>query len=393
VSVIVPRMHAETGHFEVASGWHGTATVAASGAQSLPPLPASRTSVAGSTAALILIVVLVWLVVSMGLVIWLLNRRRALDREIEEARKQRKAEREQGAPVDAWTEAGRRATASEAASVAGAAGDMGVRGVAGEPGAAGVLARDPNDPRPLAIVTGGARRVGRATCLALARAGFDVLVTYRHSASEAATLIEEIRALGGEGTSEQVDTSDEHAVEAFALSLVEQNRVVDALVLNASSYEPTPLDQLDAATMLRDFRVNALAGVLMTAKLAPCLRGSKREGGGAVVVMCDIHAMGRPRLDFASYNITKAAACESVYTLARELAPQVRVNGVAPGAVAWPEHGHESEQIAQQRYLKRVPLGRVGSPEDAANAVRWLIVEATYVTGQIVRVDGGRWVT
>lgn len=389
-------MHAETGHFEVASGWHGSATVAASGAQSLPPLPASRTSVAGSTAAMILIVVLVWLVVSMGLVIWLLNRRRALDREIEEARKQRKAEREQGAPVDAWTEAGRRATASEAASVAGAAGAAGGKGArdaAGQPGAAGVLARDPNDPRPLAIVTGGARRVGRATCLALARAGFDVLVTYRHSASEAATLIEEIRALGVEGTSEQVDTSDELAVEAFAGSLVEQNRVVDALVLNASSYEPTPLDQLDAATMLRDFRVNAMAGVLLTAKLAPCLRGSTREGGGAVVVMCDIHAMGRPRLDFASYNITKAAACESVYSLARELAPQVRVNGVAPGAVAWPEHGRESEQIAQQRYLKRVPLGRVGSPEDAANAVRWLIVEATYVTGQIVRVDGGRWMT
>lgn len=388
-------MHAELGHFEATGTTHAAAGVgntlvantfvATVGEPLQPPLP--RKAV-GSFSFWILLLVLVWLAASMLMVIWLLRRRQELDREITAARKERQAQRDMGPRVDAWAEAGRRAEAGDPAG--DPAGDQSGEV---ESATAPQIVRDPSVPRPLAIVTGGARRVGRATCLALARAGYDILVTYRHSAKEAAALVEEISELGVNATGEQVDTSDEAAVEAFALALVEQGRVVDALVLNASSYEPTPLDQLDAATLLRDFRVNALAGVLLTARLAPCLRASKREGGGAVVVMCDIHAMGRPRLDFASYNITKAAACESVYTLARELAPHVRVCGVAPGAVAWPEHGQESEEIAQQRYLRRVPLGRVGTPDDAANAVRWLIVEATYVTGQIIRVDGGRWMT
>ena len=333
----------------------------------------------------ILVLVLVWLGVSMAMVLWLLRRRHSLDREQDDDRRRRRDELARSERVDAWAEAGRRAQAASTTDLresSDGATSPAMQRRMGEDGA-----------RPLAIVTGGARRVGRATCMELARAGFDILVTYRHSAAEAGALVAEIKALGVEAIAEQLDTSDEHAVEAFGRAMAEQGRVVDALVLNASSYEPTPLEQLDADTLLRDFRVNALAGVLLTARLAPCLRASKREGGGAVVVMCDIHAMGRPRLGFASYNITKAAACESVATLARELAPEVRVCGVAPGAVAWPEQGHESQEADQKRYLRRVPLGRVGTPEDAASAVRWLVVEATYVTGQIVRIDGGRWIT
>lgn len=387
-------MHAEPGQLEPTPTTHAAAPVASTSANptattfiatvglpppSPPPMPRK---LVGSVSFWALLLVLTWLAASMLMVIWLLRRRQELDREITAARKERQAQRDKEPQIDAWAEAGRRAQPSNPAT-----------DPSGEPAPRAAATPDPSTPRPLAIITGGARRVGRASCLALARAGFDILVTYRHSASDAASLIEELSDLGANASAEQVDTSDEHAVEAFARALVEQNRVVDALVLNASSYEPTPLDQLDADTLLRDFRVNALAGVLLTARLAPCLRASKREGGGAVVVMCDVHAMGRPRLDFASYNITKAAACESVYTLARELAPHIRVCGVAPGAVAWPEHGHESEELAQKRYLRRVPLARVGTPDDAANAVRWLIVEATYVTGQIIRVDGGRWIT
>ena len=88
--------------------------------------------------------------------------------------------------------------------------------------------------------------------------------------------------------------------------------------------------------------------------------------------------------------MSKAALVEMVRTLAIELAPEVRVNGVAPGVVAWPEEGYESDADAQRRYLKRVPMKRAGTPEDAAEAVRWLALEARYTTGEIVRVDGGR---
>jgi pteridine reductase len=138
------------------------------------------------------------------------------------------------------------------------------------------------------------------------------------------------------------------------------------------------------------YRVNALGPLLLTKALAGAMRESEMAGGGAVVAMCDIHAMGLPRSGFAGYAMSKAALVEMVRSLARELAPRVRVNGVAPGVVAWPEAGYEADAGAQAAYLKRVPLGRAGTPEDAAGVVCWLALEATYLTGQVVRVDGGR---
>ena len=131
--------------------------------------------------------------------------------------------------------------------------------------------------------------------------------------------------------------------------------------------------------------------MLLTKHLAAKLADSPLKGGGAVVALCDMHAMGRPRKDFSAYSMSKAALAEMVQSLARELAPKVRVNGVAPGVVAFPEAGHESDPEMQKAYLSRVPLQRAGTPEDAAEAVRWLALDATYVTGEIVRLDGGRW--
>jgi pteridine reductase len=109
------------------------------------------------------------------------------------------------------------------------------------------------------------------------------------------------------------------------------------------------------------------------------------------VCMTDIHAMGRPRRDHAAYAMSKAALAQMVDSLARDLAPRVRVNAVAPGVVAWPEDGAEADAAMQARYLSRVPLGRAGTPGDASGAVAWLALDAAYVTGQTIRVDGGRW--
>lgn len=166
------------------------------------------------------------------------------------------------------------------------------------------------------------------------------------------------------------------------------------LIHNASTYDRTPLDSLTADQALAAYRVNALAPLLLSAGLAPLLSRSNLRHGGAIVAMCDIHALGEHGLprsrDFAAYAMSKAALAEMVRTLARELAPRVRVNGVAPGVAAWPDSGHESDAASQSAYLSRVPLARAGTAEEAAEVVRWLALDATYLTGEIIRVDGGR---
>jgi pteridine reductase len=240
--------------------------------------------------------------------------------------------------------------------------------------------------QPIAIVTGGAKRVGRAICDELSRAGCAIVLTYNTSEDKAQRAA---RDLGGRAV--QLDLNNPGEVARVGAALASELPRVDILVHNASVYGPTPLDALTADDAMRHYRVNALAPALLTAALAPKLRASTLPSGGAVIAMCDIHAMGRPRKDFLGYSMSKAALVEMVRTLARDLAPTVRVNGVAPGVVAWPEEGYESDRAAQEAYLKRVPLQRAGTPDDAAGAVRWLALEAGYITGEVIRLDGGRW--
>ncbi|TVQ30085.1 MAG: SDR family oxidoreductase [Phycisphaeraceae bacterium] len=250
-----------------------------------------------------------------------------------------------------------------------------------------------NGGRPIVVVTGGARRVGRAICLALGRAGFDVVFTYRTSAAEAETLVAELSEIGAGAEARRLDLDDCEEAEGFGLRLARESLRLDAIVHNASIYNPTPLDRLTKAEALQHYRINALSPLLLTRAAAPLLKQSELPGGAGVVAMCDIHAMGRPRPRYAAYNMSKASLAEMVRTLARELAPEVRVNGVAPGVVAFPETGEDADPEMQRKYLSRVPLERSGEPGDAAEAVRWLVMDARYTTGQIVRVDGGRWVT
>lgn len=243
----------------------------------------------------------------------------------------------------------------------------------------------------MALVTGGARRVGRAICLALARAGCDIHLTYHTSDGQARALIEELSALDASASAHQLDLADTDAVESFVHRFVHDTPRLDMLVHNASAYAPTPMEQITPAHYEHIHRVNALSPLLLSRGLAPLLSRSLMAGGGAIIAMCDIHAMGLPRAHFSAYAMSKAALAEMVRTLAIELAPSVRVNAIAPGVVAW--HGsapHEPDAGGRARYLTRVPLGRIGTPEDAAEAVRWLAMEARFMTGQIVRVDGGR---
>jgi pteridine reductase len=245
--------------------------------------------------------------------------------------------------------------------------------------------------RPVVVITGGARRVGLAIANTMARAGCDLILTYNTSEAEAEQAAAVLRGFGVEVILEQADLSDTIEVERLGRRIASAARRVDVLSHNASVYEPTPLREVTAEIALRQYTVNALAPLLLTKNLFPLLSRSTLPGGGSVVAMADMHAMGRPRTDFSAYSMSKAALIEMIRCLARDMAPKVRVNGIAPGVVAFPESGHESTPELQAKYLSRVPLGRSGTPGDAAEVVRWLALEAHYITGEVVRVDGGRW--
>lgn len=365
----------------------GSALIAVQDAAVQPDGP-SRKEMASRTATLTLAVFLIGFFGVVLLVTLMMIRRR---RRTEAAASREQAEASAKAPPtpDAWEEAGRRIAVPPAEDLTDTR--VGMEALGTSPEARPHPSGRPG--RPMVLVTGAARRVGRAIVLEFARAGCDVSFTYHASGDEAESLAREAAALGAEGTFFQVDLSDAGAVEAFAQDRAEMQSRLDVIVHNAALYEPSPLDEVTLADAERQMRVNAIAPLILTAKLAPLLRQSGLRGGASVIALADIHAMGRPRRNFGAYAMSKAALVEMVRCLARDLAPEVRVNAVAPGVVAWPESGIDAGPEEQARYLRRIPLRRAGTPEDAAKVVRWLALEATYVTGEVIRVDGGRWLT
>lgn len=245
--------------------------------------------------------------------------------------------------------------------------------------------------QPTALVTGASRRVGRATALALAARGFNLVLTRHTSAAE----LDQTEALAKQAAAAAGKTITVHkaAVDLANLAQVEQfaasvTAPLDVLVLNASRYHAAPVGAITAHDALADATVNAVAPLLLTQGLLPALRQSTLEGGALVVALGDIHADGRPLPGYTSYLMSKAALHGMVQALAVGLAPQVRVNAILPGVVAWPE---DADAGLKQRYEARIPLARPGTPEDVGRAVCALALELPYVTGQFLRLDGGRW--
>ena len=240
------------------------------------------------------------------------------------------------------------------------------------------------------LVTGAAHRVGRAVAIGLAERGLDLVLTYRSSRDAC----EETKQLCHEAAPRDIQVrvvelaleSDED-VRGVGEDLLASG--VDGIVHNASRYVKTPLLELDSDEVARLFRVNALGPLLLSAILAPALRASRLPGGGSIVCMGDMHTMGQPRVDYSGYLASKGALDTIIECLALELGPDVRVNGVAPGVVEWAE-GDMGEE-ARARYLDRIPLGRKGTLDEAAETVRWLLLDAGYVSGSILRLDGGRY--
>ncbi len=240
----------------------------------------------------------------------------------------------------------------------------------------------PTAPRPVALITGAARRVGRAVALALAGSGHDVVLHYHRSKSAAEATADELRQHHAEVWTVSADLADPEAPDHLIGQAVRCAQRLDVLVNNAAGFEKCPLEQLDQRRWDACLQVNLAAAVQLCRHAAPVMR---RGGGGCIVNFCDIMTH-RPQKDYLAYGVSKAGLDYATRALALELAPDIRVNGVAPGIAVFPETYSE---ILRQRLIARVPLGRAGTPADMGRAVRFL-VESPYVTGQVVSVDGGR---
>lgn len=234
------------------------------------------------------------------------------------------------------------------------------------------------------LITGAAQRIGAALARALHRAGMDLALHYRHSAASAQALCAELEAVRpGSVLLLQADLLDATAPARLIAAVVERFGRLDLLVNNASSFYPTPLGEVTETHWHDLIGTNLKAPFFLAQAAAPLLRAS----GGAIVNLVDIHAE-RPLKGHPLYSIAKAGNAMLVKALARELGPEVRVNGIAPGAILWPDTGiGEAEKKAT---IARTALRRLGTPEDIVRTLLFLVRDADYLTGQIIAVDGGR---
>ena len=235
------------------------------------------------------------------------------------------------------------------------------------------------------LVTGGAKRVGAAIARRLHREGANLMLHYRGSEREAKTLRTELNAARADSVAlVQADLLDSAGLPEIVKNTVARFERLDALVNNASSFFPTPVGEMTPASWESLVGANLRAPLFLSQAAAPYL---KKTGGG-IVNITDIHAE-RPLKGYVIYSIAKTGLAGLTRSLARELAPEVRVNGVAPGAIVWPEDG-SWDDLTRQRIVSHTLLRRTGEPDDIARAVYYLIADAPYVTGQIIAVDGGR---
>ena len=234
----------------------------------------------------------------------------------------------------------------------------------------------------VALVTGAAVRVGRAIALELARAGADVCVHYRDSEGPARATADAIRGLGRRAACVRGDLGLPDDCRRVVREGIAALGALDLLVHSASNFHRAELEETDESLWESAMNVNARSGFLLAREAAAPLRAR----GGRIVLLSDRMARHPPRR-YLAHAVSKAAVEGLVRALAVELAPEVLVNGIAPGAVLPPE-GTPPEQAA--RWAKKVPLGRLGTPEDVARAVVFLCGPESFVTGQILRVDGGQ---
>nr|WP_281502110.1 pteridine reductase [Alcanivorax sp. S6407] len=236
--------------------------------------------------------------------------------------------------------------------------------------------------QPVALVTGSARRIGATIVRTLHASGMRVIIHYRGSQQEAEALAAELEETRPDSSRLlQADLDDPDAVRRLAAQAVDAFGRLDLLVNNASSFYPTPVETASDDDWTRLVHSNLRAPFILSQQLAPALR----EQNGSIINIVDVYAE-KPLSQHTLYCMAKAGLAMMTKSLARELGPEIRVNGVSPGPILWPESG----QMNQDAITDSTALKRCGTPEDIAGAVQWLASAAGFVTGQILAVDGGR---
>ncbi|GLS25635.1 pteridine reductase [Marinibactrum halimedae] len=262
-----------------------------------------------------------------------------------------------------------------------------------------------NHQHKVALITGAARRIGKTTAEHLHTLGWNVIIHYHHSADEAHKVASELnQQREHSATSIQGDLCSTQEINNIVEKAIKPWGRMDALINNASTFYPTPLEtpttQNDNQQTQRQreqslesawedlFATNLKAPFFLCQKLAPFLR----QHQGCIVNIADIHGI-RPMKNYPIYSMAKAGNIMMTQSLAKEFAPEIRVNGVAPGAILWPEDTAELSSEKKSEILSRIPLGTPGAAKDIANTIAFLLDEAHYITGQILPVDGGRTLT
>ncbi|CAC9446273.1 FolM Alternative dihydrofolate reductase 1 [uncultured Gammaproteobacteria bacterium] len=232
-----------------------------------------------------------------------------------------------------------------------------------------------------ALITGGAQRIGAQITKTLHAHGYNIVIHYRNSSQEAQTLADELNQLrANSATLIQAELSDLQALKTLANTI----KQLDVLVNNASVFYPTSMQNANENDWNTIINTNLMAPFFLSQSLSATLSKNK----GCIINIVDIHAQ-RPLKNHAIYNISKAGLAMMTQTLAKELAPEIRVCGVAPGSILWPENQAKLNDEQKDKMLNKIPLSKQGSPEDIANTVLFL-ANSPYITGQIISVDGGR---
>ena len=243
-----------------------------------------------------------------------------------------------------------------------------------------------NKIKQVAIVTGGAKRVGAAICRRLHKANIDLIIHYKSSKAEAISLQDQLNKIRkGSATIIQADLLNP---DSYPLIINESIRIygkLDFLINNASSYYPTNINDVNEENWNALIGSNLKAALFLSKEASPFLKKSN----GSIINITDAHIVS-PKKNYIIYSIAKSGLATLTKSLAKEFGPEIRVNAVAPGPVLWPDKSNEFDAQYRKKVISQTMLKKIGAADDIAKAVEFLLLNAPFITSQILNVDGGR---